>query len=162
MTKEKLLEFNKTLSELDDCYSGRDNIWQGNKAKTWQDCFYNTTKEELLHELDSGTKDDWMHDFAKKVTPAPYNREISHCADVLVTYLFCDRRFFYKVMNATEDILLDNVKHATTQKNILKRKFDIEFETPYKDQAELNAVGMRNPLYTDVVRKCLKDYLPEA
>ena len=44
----------------------------------------------------------------------------------------------------------------------LKRKFDIEFETPYKDQAELNAVGMRNPLYTDVVRKCLKDYLPEA
>tara|TARA_B100000902_G_C27314169_1_gene920220 strand:+ start:2468 stop:4114 length:1647 start_codon:yes stop_codon:yes gene_type:complete len=158
----KLLEFNKTLSELDDCYSGRDNIWQGNKAKTWQDCFYNTTKEELLHELDSGTKDDWMHDFAKKVTPAPYNREISHCADVLVTSLFCDRRFFYKVMNAPEDILLDNVKHATTQKNILKRKFDIEFETPYKDQAELNAVGMRNPLYTDVVRKCLKDYLPEA
>ena len=65
-------------------------------------------------------------------------------------------------MNAPEDILLDNVKNATIQKNILKRKFDIEFETPYKDQAELNAVGMRDPLYKDVIRKCLKNYLPVA
>ena len=103
-----------------------------------------------------------MHDFAKKSTAATYNRDISHCADVLVTSLFCDKRIFWKVMNASTDIMLDNIKNATTQKNILKRKFDIEFETPYKDQAEVNAIGMRNPLYTDVVRKCLKDYLPEA
>jgi hypothetical protein len=65
-------------------------------------------------------------------------------------------------MNASNDIMLDNIMNASTQKNILKRKFDIEFETPYKDQAEVNAVGMRNPLYTDVVRKCLKDNLPVA
>ena len=160
--EDKLLEFNKTLKDLDDCYSGRDNIWQGNKAKTWEDCFISSTKEELIHELENDNKDAWMHDFAKKVTPAPYNRDISQNADVLVTSLFCDKRFFYKVMNAPEDILLDNVKNATIQKNILKRKFDIEFETPYKDQAELNAVGMRNPLYKDVVRKCLKDNLPVA
>ena len=61
-------------------------------------------------------------------------------------------------MNASNDIMLDNIKNASTQKNILKRKFDIEFETPYKDQAEVNAVGMRNPLYKDVVRKCLQEY----
>ncbi len=161
-TDQKLEEFNKTLKDLDDCYSGRDNIWQGNKAKSWEDCFYNTTKEELIHELETGTKDDWMSDFAKKTTPAPYNREISHNGDMLVASLFCDKRIFYKVMNAPVDIILENIKNIVTQKNILKRKFNFDYETPYKDQAEINAVGMRNPLYTDVVRKCLQDHLPKA
>jgi len=159
---EKLLEFNKTLKDLEGCYSDRDNIWQGNKARTWQDAFWDCTKEQLVKELNEETKEAYMHDFAKKSTAATYNRDISHCADVLVTSLFCDKRIFWKVMNASTDIMLDNIKNATTQKNILKRKFDIEFETPYKDQAEVNAIGMRNPLYTDVVRKCLKDYLPVA
>ena len=160
--EEKLLEFNKTLEDLNDCYSGRDNIWQGNKAKTWEDCFYNTTKEELIHELETGTKDDWMHDFAKKTTPAPYNREISHNADVLVTSLYCDRRIFYKIMNAPTDIMMDNIKNIDTQKNILEKKFKRKYHTPFKDQAELNAVGMRDPLYKDVVRQCLVDHLPKA
>jgi len=159
---EKLLEFDKTLKDLENCYSGRDNIWQGNKALTWKDAFWDCTKEQLVKELTEETNDAWMHDFAKKSTAATYNRDISHCADVLVTSLFCDKRIFWKVMNSSHDIMLDNIKNASTQKNILKRKFDIEFETPYKDQAELNAVGMRDPLYKDVVRKCLQNYLPSA
>ena len=65
-------------------------------------------------------------------------------------------------MNAPVDIILENIKNIVTQKNILKRKFNFDYETPYKDQAEINAVGMRNPLYTDVVRKCLQDHLPKA
>ena len=65
-------------------------------------------------------------------------------------------------MNAPKDIMIDNIKNVTTQKNILIRKFQTEFETPFKDQAEINAIGMRDSLYKDVLRNCLKKHLPEA
>jgi len=65
-------------------------------------------------------------------------------------------------MNAHTDIMMDNIKNIDTQKNILEKKFKRKFHTPFKDQAELNAVGMRDPLYKDVVRHCLVDHLPKA
>lgn len=159
--EDKITEFNKTLKDLDDCYSGRDNIWQGNKAKTWRDCFTGLTEEEFRNELKNKTNDDWKDDFAKEGS-SPYNREIAHNTDTLVTSLFCDKRIFHSIMNAPKDIMIDNIKNVTTQKNILIRKFQTEFETPFKDQAEINAIGMRDSLYKDVLRNCLKKHLPEA
>ena len=46
--------------------------------------------------------------------------------------------------------------------NILKKYFDFDFKTPHKDQSELNCVGMREPMHTDIVRWSLENHLPEA
>ena len=65
-------------------------------------------------------------------------------------------------MNASRDIMLDNVKHCLTQKNILRKYHNFHIRTPSKDQVEFNCVGMRKPMHTDVVRYCLKNHLPVA
>ena len=57
---------------------------------------------------------------------------------------------------------MDNIKNAASQKNILKKYHNFNFQTPHKDQSELNCVGMRKPMHTDIVRQCLKDNLPVA
>jgi len=159
---EKLNEFSHEVANFKDCYSAADNIWQVQKAKSWQDAYPDMTEDELLEEIITGTPDDWMHDFTKKATPPLYNREVSHNTNTLVTSLYCDKRIFFKIMNSSEDIMMENIKDASSQKNILKRYFDWEFKTPSKDQSELNCVGMRLPMHTDVVRKCLENHLPEA
>lgn len=177
-SKQKLEQFNEELKpfrnkfKVEDiknwtaednernCYSAADNILQVDKAKTWQDAFFDTTEEQLIEELETGQVDDWMHDFTKKQTPPLYNREVSVNCDALVTSIYCDKRVFFSVMNASEDIMVDNFKHCTIQKNILKKYHNFNFRTPTKDQVELDCVGMRKPMHTDVVRYCLKDHLP--
>jgi len=178
--KEKLEAFNEELKsfrnkfKVEDiknwtaednernCYSAADNILQVDKAKTWQDAFFDSKEEDLLKELEESNEDDWMHDFTKKQTPPLYNREVSVNCDALVTSIYCDKRIFFSVMNASKDIMVDNFKHCTIQKNILKKYHNFAFRTPTKDQVELDCVGMRMPMHTDVVRYCLQDHLPGA
>jgi hypothetical protein len=158
--EQKLAEFDRELERFRDCYSAADNILQVQKSKTWQDAYPDMTKQELMAELEAGHPDDYMHDFTKKATPPLYNREVSHNTNTMVTSLYCDRRIFFKILNASDDIMLANIRDAASQKNILKKYFGWEFKTPSKDQSELNCVGMRLPMHTDVVRECLKDHLP--
>ena len=158
--ENKLIEFNKTLSDLENCYSSRDNIWQEDTAKTWQDCFVGKDEQEVKTKIDN-PKYDWKDQFAKEGSP-PYNREISHNTDTLVTSLFADKRIYHSVINSAEPIMIDNMKNAATQKNILRRKFHTDFDTPFKDRAEINAIAMRDPLFKDVVHNCLRDNLPKA
>ena len=120
------------------------------------------TKEKLVIELENDTEYDYIYDFAKKNTPGLYNREVSHAGDILVASLFCDRRIFYKVMQAPEEVMLSSIKDAQIQKNILKNKFNYTFETPYKDQAEFNAVHIIKPMYLNTIKYCLVDHLPRA
>ncbi len=158
---DKLLEFNKALLDFKDCYSCVNNIWD-KPANTWQEAFWDMTKEQLVIELENDTEYDYIYDFAKKNTPGLYNREISHAGDVLVTSLFCDKRIFYKVMQAPEAVMLSSIKDAQIQKDILKKKFNYTFETPYKDQAEFNAVHIIKPMYLNTIKYCLLDHLPRA
>lgn len=163
LTPEQMLEeLDRELSTFKNCYSSADNILQEQKARTWQDAFHDTSKDQLLKELEEGSPDDWKHDFTKKATPPLYNREVSHNIDTLVTSLYCDKEIYFKIMNASKNIMLDNIKNAGSQKNILKKYFDFDFKTPHKDQSELNCVGMRKPMHTDIVRWALKNHLPEA
>ena len=159
--QQKLEEFNKALDDFKDCYSSRDNLW-GQPIKTWQETFPDQTKEELIKELETDSEDAWKEDFARKNTPGLYNREISHAGDTLVTSLYCDKRIFYKVMSMPENIMLESIKEAQIQKNILKSKFNYTFETPYKDQAEFNAVHIIKPMYMNGMKHCLKNHLPDA
>ena len=178
--EEKLEEFNKEMKSyrnkfkaddiknwtwednLTNFYSSADNILEEPKTHTWQSAFYDSTKEELLKELEEGNEDDWMHDFTKKITPPLYNREVSTNADTLVTSLFCDKRIFFKVMNASRDIMLDNIKYCLIQKNILRKYHNYHIRTPSKDQVELNMVGARKPMHTDCIKFCMKNHLPVA
>ena len=158
---EKLLELNNTLGDLKDCYSSVNNIWD-KPVSTWQEAFPDMTKEELVHELENDSVDDYIYDFARKNTPGLYNREVSHAGDVLVTSLFCDKRIFYKVMQAPEGVMLPSIMDAQIQRNILKNKFNYTFETPHKDQAEFNAVHIIKPMYLSTIKHCLLDHLPRA
>lgn len=160
--QQKLIEFNKTLEAFQDCYSCVNNIWDS-PAKTWQEAYSDMTEDELINELENDPVDAYIDDFAKKNTPGLYNREVSHAGDVLVTSLFCDKRIFNIVMSAKDDIMLDSIMNAQLQKDILSNKFDYQFETPHKDQAEFNAVHIIKPMYVSTIRHCLKDHLePEA
>ena len=131
-------------------------------VKTWREAFHDMTKEELIKELETDSEDAWKEDFARKNTPGLYNREISHAGDTLVTSLYCDKRIFYKVMSMPKNIMLESIKEAQIQKNILKSKFNYTFETPYKDQAEFNAVHIIKPMYMNGMKHCLKNHLPNA
>ena len=179
-SEEKLEQFNKEVAHfknkfeadkikdwtaednLTNYYSSLDNILEEPKSPTWETAFPKTSKEDLIKELETGHEDDWMHDFTKKMTPPLYNREVSTNADALVTSLYCDKRIFFKVANASHDIMLDSIKHCTIQKNILRKYHDYYIRTPSKDQVELNMVGARKPMHTDCVKFCLKDHLPKA
>jgi hypothetical protein len=120
------------------------------------------TKEELIKKIDIDSDDVWREDFARKSTPGLYNREISHAGDILVTSLYCDKRMFYKVMSMPKNIMLESIREAQIQKNILKSKFNYNFETPWKDQAEFNAVHIIKPMYMSGMKHCLKNHLPDA
>lgn len=157
--QQKLIEFNKTLDNFRDCYSCVNNIWD-KPATTWQEAFPDMTEEQLIHELENDPIDAHVDEFAKKNTPGLYNREVSHAGDLLVTSLYCDKRIFTIVMSARDDIMLESIMHAKIQKDILKNKFDYEFETTHKDQAEFNAVHIIKPMYVSTIRHCLKDHLP--
>ena len=65
-------------------------------------------------------------------------------------------------MSMPENIMLESIKEAQIQKNILKSKFNYTFETPYKDQAEFNAVHIIKPMYMNGMKHCLKNHLPDA
>lgn len=159
--KDKLLEFNKTLLQFQDCYSSVNNIWD-RPAQTWQEAFPDMTEQQLIHELETDSPDDYIIDFARKNTPGLYNREVSHAGDILVTSLFCDKRIFHTIMSADNKIMLSSIMDAQTQKNILKNNFDYNFETPHKDQAEFNAVHIIKPMYVNTIRHCLLDHLATA
>jgi hypothetical protein len=159
--KQKLIEFEKTLKDFQDCYSSVNNIWD-KPATTWQEAFSDMTKEQLIQELENDPADAYIDDFARKNTPGLYNREISHAGDVLVTSLFCDKRIFGLVMSAKDDVMLESIKDAKIQKEILRNKFQYEYETPHKDQAEFNAVHIIKPMYVSTIRHCLKNHLPEV
>ena len=159
--QQKLEEVNKALNNFKDCYGSKDNLWD-QPVKNWQETFYDMTKEELIKKIDIDSDDVWREDFARKSTPGLYNREISHAGDILVTSLYCDKRIFYKVMSMPKNIMLESIKEAQIQKNILKSKFNYTFETPYKDQAEFNAVHVIKPMYMNGIKHCLKNHLPNA
>ena len=159
--QQKLEEVNKALNNFKDCYGSKDNLWD-QPVKNWQETFYDMTKEELIKKIDIDSDDVWREDFARKSTPGLYNREISHAGDILVTSLYCDKRMFYKVMSMPKNIMLESIREAQIQKNILKSKFNYNFETPWKDQAEFNAVHIIKPMYMNGMKHCLKNHLPNA
>lgn len=158
--KQKLIEFNATLKDFQDCYSSVNNIWD-RPATTWQEAFPDMTQEQLIEELENDPADAYIDDFAKKNTPGLYNREVSHAGDVLVTSLFCDKRIFTLVMSAKDDIMLESIMDAKIQKDILENKFNYQYETPHKDQAEFNAVHIIKPMYVSTIRHCLQDHLEQ-
>jgi len=178
--EEKLEQFNKEIkhfrnnfradkikewtaeNNVTNYYSSADNILEEPKTHTWESAFYGMTKEDLLKELEEDDQDGWMHDFTKKATPPLYNREVSINADTLVTSLYCDKRIFFKIMNASNDVMIDSIKHCSIQKNILRKYHNYHIRTPSKDQVELNMVGARKPMHTDCIKFCMKDHLPKA
>ena len=64
-------------------------------------------------------------------------------------------------MSAKDDIMLESIMDAKIQKDILENKFNYQYETPHKDQAEFNAVHIIKPMYVSTIRHCLQDHLEQ-
>jgi len=73
--------------------------------------------------------------------------------------LYADMRFFYLIHSATSDIILNNMSGLTTQKNILKKKFGVDFQTPFKDPAIFHMREMIKAWKTSAVSYCLEEHL---
>ena len=51
---------------------------------------------------------------------------------------------------------------ASHKKNILKRKFNTDFKTRFKDAAGFNIYDMVKPMVLKTIEYCLKAHLPKA
>ena len=137
------------IEEYKDCYSATKNMWPDKKYK-------------LHNEVEKTKGLDWKEFFAYETLPDLYNREVEHCINIPTTSLYCDKRIFNLVHQLPEDIMFENVKDATIQKNILKRKFNYSFLTPTKDGASFEILPMVVPMLKATIANCLKDHLSKA
>ena len=150
-------KFNETLEKEQNCYAVKENFRRKVKL-TYQEVF----KEPVENSL-SETHTSYSNDNAipRKALPGLYNRDIAHAIDKPVTSLYADKDLYFLIHSLPFDQMLDNVKNITIQKNILKNKFNKNFQTPYKDAASFLTIPIINLYYKHTVSYCLADHLSE-
>ena len=98
--------------------------------------------------------------FAKRSLPDLYNRDIEHNINIPTTSLYADKRIFNLIHQMPDHIILKNVAYVQTQKNILKKKFNVDFITPSKDAAGFSTHVMVPALLRSNIKNCLTNHLP--
>lgn len=97
----------------------------------------------------------------KKATMGLYCRQISSECDTEVTSLYCDFKIFFEVMKLPLKTRVESTIDVGLQKNILKRYWNFNFETPHKDGATFNTFKAITPYYKSSIAYVLKDNLRE-
>ena len=150
-------KFNETLEKEQNCYAVKENFRHKVKL-TFQEVF-NDAIENNMHETHTSYSND--NAIPSKALPGLYNRDIAHAIDLPVTSLYSDKELYFLIYKLPFDEMLDNVKNITIQKNILKNKFNKNFQTPYKDAASFLTIPIIKSYYKHTVGHCLLDHLGE-
>ena len=165
-TPEQVLEENK------NCYGSSMNLWSFKSKKDvyggWE-IDREVVSEGAMHDYDYWLEHinehkgkDLEERFVDKCLPSLYIREIAHNTDIEGASIYADKRIFFIVHGMSKEIILDNIKNVSIQKNILKRKFNVNFKTRFKDAAGFNIYNLVKPMLLKTIEYCLKAHLPKA
>ncbi len=162
----------QVLEESKNCYGSTRNLWSFKGTRNahggWE------IDREFVSEGNTYDYDYWLgyikqHKgkdlgewFSSKCLPDFYIREISHNTDIEGASIYADKRIFFIVYGMSNEVRLDNMRHVSIQKNILKRKFNTDFKTRFKDEAGFNIYDMVKPMVLKTIEYCLKAHLPKA
>lgn len=157
--EQKFEQYRRKTAELEQSYSSRTAISADlypSENSLFQNEDYSAFKKTVRH-----LKNTWKLDLVNHMIPLSnaYSRDLIHACDVPVASLYADMRFFYLIHNATSDIILKNMSELTTQKNILKKKFGMDFQTPFKDPAIFHMREMIGAWKTSAVSYCLEEHV---
>lgn len=90
-----------------------------------------------------------------------YCRQISTECDTEISSLYHDLNISYEVMKLPLKLRLESTVDVGLQRNILKRHWHFNFQTPYKDQAVFNTYKAIKPYYKSSIAHVLKDNLQQ-
>lgn len=147
-------KFNEALEQDKNCYAVKDDIRHDVKL-TYQEV-YGTSIGNSMHK----TYNNYSEDSAipSMSQPGLYNRDIAHAINIPVTSLYSDKELYFLIYKLPFDQMLDNAKNITVQKNILQKRFNKQFHTPYKDAASFLTIPIIKTFYKHTVDHCLKNH----
>ena len=154
------------IEKYKDSYAGKKNMW-AREGENWPR-FIEKFKGADLY---ASHKDNYENDafnpdasrnFANACLPNFYLREMTHQTDIEASSIYADKRFVNSIRSMSHEVIVENMAYVTVQKNILKEKFNVAFETPTKDAAGFNTYHIIKPMITSTIEYCMKDHLLEA
>ncbi len=167
--KDNLIErYNNLLKTFDNTYSARRNIDTPEGLRTLQEQYseldWNTKLSESLDYV--CRQHTFPEDIRDTIIPATlywtlYCRQISTETDTEISSLYHDLNIAYEVMKLPLDARLESTVDVGLQRNILKRHWNFDFQTPFKDQAVFNTYKAIKPYYRSSIAHVLKDNLRE-
>ena len=87
--------------------------------------------------------------------------QISTETDTEISSLYHDLNISYEVMKLPLETRLEHTADIGLQKNILKKHWNFDFQTPFKEQAVFNTYKAIKPYYKNSIAHVLKDNLRE-
>jgi hypothetical protein len=166
--KENLLQrYNDFLKTQDNTYSARRNIDTPEGLRTLQQQYPYLDWSNERDGLDNVSRQyTFPEDIRDSLIPQTlywtlYCRQISTETDTEISSLYHDLNISYEVMKLPLETRLAHTADIGLQKNILKRHWNFDFQTPFKDQAVFNTYKVIKPYYKNSIAHVLKDNLRE-
>jgi hypothetical protein len=144
------------LDENSNCYSTRKNI--DDEQPYWANLF---DKENESDAYWHSCPNHFIESLSYKAACGLYSRHLSHELELQVTSLYQDRSICFEIMKLPLMERIDVTKDCSIQKAILKDTFDVDFKTPYKDNASYNTYPPVTKWYSITIPYVLKDHLSE-
>ena len=88
-----------------------------------------------------------------------YCRQISAECDTEITSMYYDLDIFFEVYKLTLRDRIENTIDVGIQRNILKRFWNFNFQTPHKDGASFNTYQTIKSYYKSALNHVFKDNL---
>lgn len=132
---EKYNSYRESVARYSSSYSSRESI-DSREYHYLDERFQASDRSKFADNLKYITE-RWQNEIARKVSPlsSTYSRDLIHSCDIAVSSLYADNRFFGIIHKSDKQTIMDNINNLSTQRNILKKKFNLDFVTPYKDPA---------------------------
>ena len=132
---EKYTYYCESVRRYSTSYSSRETI--SSEAYHHQDSRFSIGDKARFADNIKHLAGSWRDEVVKKIAPlsSTYSRDLIHSCDIAVSSLYADSRFFGVIHRADRGTIMDNMTDVTTQRNILKEKFNVDFYTPFKDPA---------------------------
>ena len=166
--KENLLQrYNDFLKTQDNTYSARRNIDTPEGLRTLQQQYPDIDWSKEDQELDWVSRQyTFPEDIRDTLIPQTlywtlYCRQISTETDTEISSLYHDLNISYEVMKLPPKARLEHTADIGLQKSILKRHWNFDFQTPFKDQAVFNTYKAIKPYFKNSIAHVLKDNLKE-
>lgn len=144
------------LDENSNCYSTRKNI--DDEQPYWANLF---DKENESDAYWHSCPNHFIESLSYKAACGLYSRHLSHELELPVTSLYQDRSICFEIMKLPLAKRIDVTKDCSIQKAILKDTFNVDFKTPYKDNASYNTYPPVTKWYNITIPYVLKDHLSE-